>query len=139
MAPAAFARALPIALALGACIDGFVGALSLFAQPLVEPLLDIPVRDPALTTILGGELIVAALIYVIALRDPQRMRPLLWLCALDQTLGVVLPLVEIARGHVPGTFKTLAPMPFQLLLVAIYVAGAKATTAARRSDASGSA
>jgi hypothetical protein len=118
-------RVLRAALALGFCIDFFVGVLALVAQPLLGPLLDIPVRDPAVTTIAGGELVVAAGIYAFVLVDPRRWRPLLWLCALDQTFGVLLPALEIARGHAPATFKTLGPMPLQLLLVAVYVAAAR--------------
>ncbi len=116
---------LRIALAVGFCIDFFVGLLCVVAQPLLQPLLDIPVKDPAVTAIAGGELLVAAGIYAFVFRDPQRWRPLLWLCALDQTLGVVLPAIEIARGHAPATLKTLSPMPLQLLLVGIYITGAR--------------
>jgi hypothetical protein len=119
-----FARVLRLALLCGFAIDAGVGLLALVAQPLMQPLLDLPVKDPALTTILGGELLVVAAVYAIVLRDPVRWRPLLWLCALDQFLGVLLPALEIARGHAPATIKTLAPMPFQLALVAIYIAGA---------------
>jgi hypothetical protein len=114
-----------VALAIGFCIDFFVGVLALVAQPLLEPLLDIPVKDPAVTTIAGGELIVAAGIYAFVLSDLRRWRPLLWLCALDQTLGVLLPALEIARGHAPATWKTLGPMPLQLILIAIYVLAAR--------------
>ena len=114
-----------VALALGLLIDAGVGLVAVFAQPLIQPLFELPVKDPAMTSIAGGELIVAAGIYAFALRDPKRWQPLLWLCALDQTIGVVIPAVEIARGHAPGTFKTLAPMPFQLVLVAIYVVAAR--------------
>ena len=119
-----FARVLRVALACGLGVDAFVAVLALFAQNLVEPLLDVPVKDPALTTIFGGELVVVVGLYALAFRDPTRWRPLLWLCALDQFFGVLLPLVEIAHGHVPGTFKTYGPMPFQLALVAVYVLGA---------------
>jgi hypothetical protein len=119
-----FARVLRLALLCGFAIDAGVGLLALVAQPLMQPLLDLPVKDPALTTILGGELLVVAAVYAIVLHDPVRWRPLLWLCALDQCLGVLLPALEIARGHAPATIKTLAPMPFQLALVAIYIAGA---------------
>jgi hypothetical protein len=114
-----------VALVIGFCIDAFVGVLCLVAQPLLQPLLDIPVKDPAVTTIAGGELLVAAGIYAFVFRDPQRWRPLLWLCALDQFFGVLLPAIEIARGHAPATLKTLGPMPLQLVLVAVYVAGAR--------------
>ena len=116
---------LRIALAIGFCIDAGVGMLCLVAQPLLQPLLDIPVKDPAVTTIAGGELIVAAGIYAFVLFDLQRWRPLLWLCALDQTLGVLLPAIEIARGHAPATLKTLGPMPLQLVLIVVYVLGAR--------------
>ncbi len=112
---------LRIALAIGFCIDAFVGILCLVAQPLLQPLLDIPVKDPAVTTIAGGELLVAAGIYAFVFRDPQRWRPLLWLCALDQAFGVLLPALEIARGHAPATWKTLGPMPLQLILCGIFV------------------
>jgi len=117
-------RAVRVALVVGIVIDGFAGLLSLIAQPLLPVLLDVPVKDPAAVTLLGGELLVAAVIYTFPLRDPARFRPLLWLCALDQTLGVTLPGFEILHGHIPATVKTLGPMPFQLMLVALYVAGA---------------
>ena len=120
-----FITVVRVALALGLLIDAGVGFIAVFAQPLIQPLFELPVKDPAMTSIAGGELIVAACIYALALRDPARNRPLLWLCALDQTIGVVIPAVEIARGHAPGTFKTLAPMPFQLALVAIYIVAAR--------------
>ena len=122
---------LRVALAAGFAIDAGVGLLSLFAQPLIQPLFDIPVRDPSITVLYGGELLIVAVLYVMVFRQPDRWRPLLWLCAADQILGVVLPAIEIARGHVPGTFKTIAPMPFQLLLVIIYLIGARRTSLGR--------
>jgi len=66
---------------------------------------------------------VLAFVYLLALRDPVRFRPLLWLCALDQTCAIVLPLVTICLGQVPASWKTLGPMPFQAILVLIYVLG----------------
>lgn len=120
-----FALVLRIALAAGFCIDFIVGLLCLVAQPLLEPLLDIPVKDPAVTTIAGGELIVASVIYALAFADLPRWRPLLWLCVLDQFFGIVLPAIEMARGHAPVTAKTIGPMPFQIILIGIYVAGAR--------------
>jgi hypothetical protein len=119
--------ALRYALIVGFLIDAGVGALCIVAQPLLQPLLDIPVKDPAVTTIAGGELIVAAGIYAFVLRDMARWRPLLWLCVLDQFFGVVLPAIEIARGHAPATIKTLGPMPLQAILIALYVWGARNT------------
>jgi hypothetical protein len=120
---------LRIALVIGFCIDFFVGLLCVTAQPLLQPLLDIPVKDPAVTTIAGGELIVASVIYALVFRDVQRWRPLLWLCALDQIFGVLLPAIEIARGHAPATVKTLGPMPLQTLLVIVYIIGARKRSA----------
>jgi hypothetical protein len=108
---------LRIALAAGFCIDFFVGLLCLVAQPLLQPLLDIPVKDPA----------VAAGIYAFVFSDPRRWRPLLWLCVLDQLLGVVLPAIEIARGHAPATIKTLGPMPLQAILIVVYAIAARTT------------
>jgi hypothetical protein len=116
--------AVRIALALGFVVDAGVGVLCIFGQPLLAPLLGVPVRDPAITAFLGGELIVASAVYVLAFLDPERRRVLLWICALDQTLGVVIPAFQIAAGHVDATLQTLGPMPLQLVLVALYVAGA---------------
>ena len=127
-----FAVILRIALVIGFCIDAGVGLLCLVAQPLLEPLLDIPVKDPAVTTIAGGELIVASVIYALVLRDGNRWQPLLWLCALDQFFGALLPAIEIAHGHAPATFKTLAPIPFQLILVVIFIIGARGARSASR-------
>jgi hypothetical protein len=119
------ALAVRIALAAGFVVDAFVGVMCVVAQPLLGPLLGVPVKDPAITAFLGGELIVASAIYVLAFVDLPRWRPLLWLCALDQTLAVVIPAVQIAAGHVPATVQTLGPMPLQLVLVTIYVLGAR--------------
>ncbi len=113
-----------VALIVGACVDGSVAILALFFQPLLGPLLDVPTKDPALTTIVGGEFVVVALVYVAIARDFARFAPLLWIVALDQLFAVALPALEIARGHVPATWKTIAPMPFDLALAAIYAWGA---------------
>lgn len=115
---------LRIALAIGLCIDAFVGVLSLFAQGAIAPLLDMPVKDPAVTLFAGGEFLVVAGLYALALADPKRFRPLLWLCALDQAFAIVLPLVAIAAGTLNSSPKILAPMPFQALLIGLYLAGA---------------
>jgi hypothetical protein len=117
--------AVRVALVAGFGIDFIVGVLCVVGQPLLAPLLGIPVKDPAITAFLGGELIVASAIYALAFRNLARWRPLLWLCALDQTLGVVIPAAEIAAGNAPATLQTLGPMPLQLVLVALYVAGAR--------------
>lgn len=118
------AVALRLALVVGFLIDAGLALLALFIQTLIPPLLGVPVKDPALTTVLGGTLVVLACIYALALSDTERWRPLLWLCALDQALAVALPALEIARGHVAATAKTVGPMPFQVLLAVLYVAGA---------------
>lgn len=116
--------ALRIALVIGFAIDAYVAVLALFAQGLIEPLLDLPVRDPALTTIAGGEFAVVAWVYAFAFREPRRYRALLWLCALDQLFAVVLPALAIVHGQIPATPKTLGPLPLQLALAAIFVFGA---------------
>ncbi len=115
---------LRVALIVGACIDGFVAILALLFQPFIGALLDVPVRDPALTTIVGGEFAVVVLVYVALVRDLSRFAPLLWLVALDQLLAVILPGIEVVRGNIPATWKTLAPMPGSLALAAIYAWGA---------------
>ena len=115
-------KLLRIALAIGCAIDLYVAALSLFAPQLIPPLLDIPVHDPALAQIAGGEYVIAALCYALALYDPVRFRALLWVCALDQAFAVVLPGLALLRGQIPATWKIIAPIPFDALLGAIYVA-----------------
>jgi hypothetical protein len=118
------ANLLRVFVALGALVDLTVAILALFFQPLLGPLLDVPTKDPALTTIAGGEYLVVTAIYLIILRDLERHRVLLWLIALDQLLAALLPGIEIARGHVVATVKTLGPIPLNLALAAVYVAGA---------------
>jgi hypothetical protein len=119
------AIALRVALAIGFAIDALVAVLALFAHGLIEPLLDLPVRDPALTTIAGGEFAVVACVYAAVFRDPRRFRALFWLCALDQAFAVILPALAIAHGEIPGTLKTLGPLPLQAVLALIFVVGAR--------------
>jgi hypothetical protein len=116
-----FTVAVRVALAIAFAIDAYVGALALFAPQLIQPLLDIPVKDPTLVQIAGGEYVVAALVYVIAFRDPVRFRPLLWLCALDQLFAVVLPALAVAHGVLPASWKIVAPIPFQALLAVVFI------------------
>jgi len=117
-------RIVRIALVLGTLIDGGVAILALFFQSLLAPLFDIPLKDPAITTIAGGEFVVVTLLYLALLRDLERYRGLLWLVALDQVLAAALPAYEIARGHVVATWKTLGPIPISLILATIFVVGA---------------
>ena len=114
-------RLLRIALAIGALVDATVAILALFFQPLLGPLLDVPTKDPALTTIAGGEYVVVTAIYLVLLRDLERYRALLWLVALDQFFAAALPGYEIARGHVAATWKTIGPIPFNAALCVIYL------------------
>ncbi len=93
------------------------------------PAGDLPLKDPALTTIAGGDYVVVALVYVLVFREPERYRVLLWLCALDQVFAALLPGIEIARGHVVATLKTIGPIPLNALLAGIYVWGARALVA----------
>ncbi len=111
---------LRVAIAIGGCVDLTVVILTLFFQQLLGPLLDVPTKDPALTTIAGGEYLVVTLLYVLLLYDLRRYRMLLWLIALDQAFAVLLPLVEITRGNVVATWKTLGPMPFNAALALVY-------------------
>jgi hypothetical protein len=109
-----------IGLAIGFCIDAFVGVISVFAPQLLQPLLDVPVTDLTTAQIGGGEFVVAALVYALAFADPRRFRVLLWLCALDQLFAVVLPALAVAHGAIPGTWKIIAPIPFQALLAVLF-------------------
>ncbi len=114
------------ALTIGAIVDASVAILAIFFQPLLGPLFDIPTKDPALTTIAGGEYVVVTLIYVMLLRDTKRFAPLLWLVALDQFFAGVIPAWEISRGHVVATWKTIGPIPLNLLLATVYALAARA-------------
>jgi hypothetical protein len=116
-----FTLVVRIGLAIGGAIDVYVAVLSLFAPQLMQPLLDIPVKDPAAMQFAGGEFAVAALVYALALRDPVRFRPLFWLCALDQLFAVVLPALGVAHGTLPASWKIVAPIPFQALLLVLFV------------------
>ena len=116
-----FTVAVRIGLAIGCAIDAYVGVLSLFAPQLIPPLLDIPVKDPTVVQLAGGEFVVAALVYAVAFRDPVRFRALLWVCALDQLFAVVLPALAVAHGALPATWKIVAPIPFQALLAGLFV------------------
>ncbi len=109
-----------VGLAIGFCIDAFVGVISVFAPQLLQPLLDVPVTDLTTAQIAGGEFVVAALVYAIAFRDPRRSRALVWLCALDQLLAVLLPGLAVAHGAIPATWKIIAPIPFQALLALLF-------------------
>jgi hypothetical protein len=116
-----FTIAVRVALAIGVCIDAAVAALALFATQLIEPLLDIPVDDPLLAQIAGGEFVVAAAVYALAFRDPARFRALLWICALDQAFAVALPALAVMHGQLPATLKIVAPIPFSALLCGLFV------------------
>lgn len=113
-----------VVLAVGFAIDASVALLALFAQGLLEPLLDIPVRDPALTSIAGGEFAVVACVYAVAFRDLRRWNVLLWICALDQLAAAVLPALAIAHGQIPATVKTVGPIPLQALMALVLALGA---------------
>jgi len=113
-----------VAIGIGAVIDATVAILALFFQPLLGPLFDIPVKDPAITTIAGGEYVVVTLLYVALLRDLERFRGLLWLIALDQTFAAAIPAYTIARGQVVATWKTIGPIPVSVLLAIVYAVAA---------------
>ena len=115
-----FTPVVRVALAIGFAIDAFVGVLALFAPQLMQPLLDIPVRDPTLAQFAGAEFVVVALVYALAFRDPVRFRAVLWICAADQLFAVVMPVLALAHGAVPPTWKIVAPIPFQALLAVLF-------------------
>jgi hypothetical protein len=117
-------RLVRVAIGIGAVIDATVAILALFFQPLLGPLFDIPVKDPAITTIAGGEYVVVTLLYVALLRDLERFRGLLWLIALDQTFAAAIPAYTIARGQVVATWKTIGPIPVSVLLAIVYAVAA---------------
>lgn len=120
-----FTTVVRVVLAIGFLIDLYVGLLALFAPQLMTPLLDIPMRDPLLAQFAGAEYVVVALVYAVAFRDPQRFRALLWLCALDQAIAVVMPSLAVAHGAVPASWKIVAPIPVQALfaiVLAVYAA-----------------
>jgi len=91
----------------------------------IPPLLDIPMHDATLARLAGGEYVVAAALYALALRDPRRYRTLLWLCALDQLFAVVMPALALAHGEIPYGWKTVAPIPLQAVLALLFAAGAR--------------
>lgn len=116
---------LRIALAIGALTDGFVAVLMLFFQSSAGAILDIPTKDSAITTFAGCELMLVVLVYVALLRDPVRFRPLLYIVALDQVVAAAWPAFEVWRGDVTATWKTLGPIPINLVLVAVFLIGAR--------------
>ncbi len=124
-----FERVLRIALAIGCTIDAGVAVLSIFFQSLLGPLLDFPVKDPALTTLAGGEFLIVALIYALLLRDLERFRPFLWLVCLDQFFAGILVLYTVAIHEVAATPKIVGPIPFNLALAALFAVAARKKTA----------
>jgi hypothetical protein len=115
-----FTVAVRIGLAIGFCIDVWVGVLALFAPQAIPSLLDIPMHDATLAMLAGGEYVVVALVYALAFSDPRRFRALLLICAVDQLFAVVMPALLVAHGVVPGTWKVIAPIPFQALLALLF-------------------
>ena len=112
---------LRVALAIGFAVDFFVAILSLFFQSALGPLLDLPIKDPAVTTFAGGEILIVSLLSLALIRAPYRYRALLWLVVLDQLFALVLPAYEIARGNMAATWKTVGPMPGNVLLGGVYL------------------
>ena len=121
-------KILRISLIVGAVGDLGIAIFCWFFQSLLGPVLDVPTKDPALTTIAGGEYLIVGLLYVLAYRDLPRYRMLLWFFALDQLFAIVLPLLEMSRGNAIVSWKTLGPMPLNAILLGLYLWGA------RRSD-----
>jgi hypothetical protein len=113
---------LRLIVACGFFLDAGVGLIALVLPQQLEPWLDIPYRDnPALATFGGGEFIVVAAVYVLLFLEPRRRAFLFWILALDQTFATILPALEIARGHIPASIKTIGPIPFVAALAIVYV------------------
>ena len=121
----ALERVVRIGLVIGCAVDAGVAILSVFFQGLLGPLLDFPVKDPALTTIAGGEFLVVALIYALLLRDLERFRPFLWLVALDQFFAGALVIYTMAIGEVAKTTKTVGPIPLNFALAILFAYAAR--------------
>ncbi|MFN2461860.1 MAG: hypothetical protein ABR591_14460 [Candidatus Velthaea sp.] len=117
-----------VALVLGLLVDLLVAGVSLFAPGWSAPLFDIPVRDSVIAALGGGEYFVVACVYVLLLGASRRLQPLFWIVALDQAVAVVLPAVEVAQGSIPGTFKTLAPLPVSTALAVVFAWAARRST-----------
>lgn len=115
---------LRVAVAIGFCIDAGVAVIALFFPQMLGPLLDIPARDPALATFAGGEFAIMTIVYALAFRDPRRFAVLFWIIAADQAAGAILPALEIARGHLAATIKTVGPIPAVAILAIVYAWGA---------------
>jgi hypothetical protein len=126
-----FERIVRVGLIIGGIVDAGVAIMSFFFQGLLGPLLDFPVKDPALTTIAGGEFLIVACLYALLLRDLERFRPLLWLVALDQLFAGALVAYTIAIGEVAATPKTIGPIPLNVALAAIFVIAARGPKPAR--------
>lgn len=116
---------LRIALIVGAVGDIGIAIFCWFFQALLGPVLDVPTKDPALTTIAGGEYLIVGILYILAYRNLKQYRPLLWLFAIDQLFAIVLPLLEMSRGNAIISWKTLGPMPLNAILLGIYVWGTR--------------
>jgi len=121
-------KILRIALIVGAVGDIGIALFCWFFQSQLGPILDVPTKDPALTTIAGGEYLIVGLLYILAYRDLPKYRPLLWLFALDQLLAIALPLLEMSRGNAIVSWKTLGPMPLNAVLLTLYMWGSRPPT-----------
>ncbi len=118
-------KILRVALIVGAVGDIGIAIFCWFFQSLLGPVLDVPTKDPAHTTIAGGEYLIVGLLYVVAYRNLPRYRVLLWLFALDQLFAIVLPLLEMSRGNAIVSWKTLGPMPLNAILLGLFIFGAR--------------
>src|SRR5471032_1115572 len=113
---------LRIIVACGFCLDAGVALIALVVPQQLEPWLDIPYRNnPALAAFGGGEFAVMAVVYALVFLQPQRRAFLFWILALDQGFATVLPAIEVLRGHIPATIKTVGPIPLVAILALAYV------------------
>jgi len=113
---------LRIIVACGFCLDAGVALIALVVPQQLEPWLDIPYRNnPALAAFGGGEFAVMAVVYALVFLQPQRRAFLFWILALDQGFATILPTLEVLRGHIPSTIKTVGPIPFVAIWAIAYV------------------
>jgi hypothetical protein len=133
---------LRLIVACGFFLDAGVGLIALVLPQQLDPWLDIPYRNnPALAAFGGSEFLVVAVVYVLVFLEPRRRAFLFWILALDQTFATIVPAIEVLRGHIPASIKTIGPIPFVAALALAYVWAAlrfsKGDSSTARSSSSG--
>jgi hypothetical protein len=113
---------LRLIVACGFCLDAGVGLIALILPQQLDPWLDIPYRNnPALAAFGGSEFLVVAVVYALVFLEPRRRAFLFWVLALDQAFATVVPVMEVVRGHIPASIKTIGPIPLVAALTIAYI------------------